>query len=472
MHPAHAFKLVTAPTLRHRYQVVRADGLPDINLTLFANSLRHSLSEASIPLYLREILALINWSADDPVVQAHGWQLLGEPAQSRNIIRQYLCVAAKCKLTTRTDTCGLKVTYVNAAQGSAINIRILLAALKRLFEALSSNGLYPHHNPLVHEDATSVRNQLRQNYRQAVQAIEERAPMPAKSGVDPPAPDLRLSENYFRHINNEWVPRTVDDVDFPNLVYAAGKKYGWSLRELCVTRTLFESGARISEICSLTANDWSFSHFTNRFRASNKGSHGKRTKILVVSSPTAKLYRRYFEGFRDSDKSSSALTIRRLTRLLSDHPEQLADIPLFLTARGAPLTAKLFRDYYWTPALKAAGIDADPHQGRHWFVTNALRNIEQFAKTEADLIRGKQELIQYMAWRTGERTLATYDHIQRAGQFLGKLEVIHKKMKRREMAIVDSPKRIALSQTVAVPQSEALDDDLSFLLGEDEDDDT
>jgi hypothetical protein len=77
-----------------------------------------------------------------------------------------------------------------------------------------------------------------------------------------------------------------------------------------------------------------------------------------------------------------------------------------------------------------------------------------------------------MAWRTGERTLATYDHIQRAGQFLGKLEVIHKKMKRREMAIVDSPKRIALSQTVAVPQSEALDDDLSFLLGEDEDDDT
>jgi hypothetical protein len=45
-------------------------------------------------------------------------------------------------------------------------------------------------------------------------------------------------------------------------------------------------------------------------------------------------------------------------------------------------------------------------------------------------------------------------------------------MKRREMAIVDSPKRIALSQTVAVPQSEALDDDLSFLLGEDEDDDT
>jgi len=471
MHSAQfPFKLVTAPTLRHRYQVVRADGLPDINLTVFANWLRHSLSESSIPLYLREILSLINWSATDPVVQSRGWQLLGSPTQSRNVIRQYLCVAAKCKLTTRTDTCGLKVTYVNQPQGSAINIRILLAALKRLFEVLSSNGLYPHHNPLIHEDATRVRDQLRQNYRQAVQAIEQRAPMPAKSGVDPPASDLRLSENYFRYINNEWVPRTVDDVDFPNLVYAAGKEYGWSLRELCATRTLFESGARISEICSLTASDWSFSHFTNRFRASNKGSHGKRTKVLVVSSPTAKLYRRYFESFRDSNKGSSALTIRKLTKLLSDNPERLAETPLFLTARGTQMTAKLFRDYYWTPALKAAGIDADPHQGRHWFVTNALRNIEQLAKTEADLIRGKQELIQYMAWRTGERTLATYDHIQREGQFLGKLEIIHKKMKRRETAFVDSPKRKAPSQMVETPP-ETLDDDLSFMLGEDDDDD-
>jgi hypothetical protein len=116
--------------------------------------------------------------------------------------------------------------------------------------------------------------------------------MPAKSGVDPPAPDLRLSENYFRHINNEWVPRTVDDVDFPNLVYAAGKKYGWSLRELCVTRTLFESGARISEICSLTANDWSFSHFTNRFRASNKGS-------VMESAPRSWLYLPQPRNFTD-----------------------------------------------------------------------------------------------------------------------------------------------------------------------------
>lgn len=40
-------KLVSTPTLDHQYQVVRADGLPDVPLTLFANDLWKSLSPAS-----------------------------------------------------------------------------------------------------------------------------------------------------------------------------------------------------------------------------------------------------------------------------------------------------------------------------------------------------------------------------------------------------------------------------------------
>jgi hypothetical protein len=53
--------------------------------------------------------------------------------------------------------------------------------------------------------------------------------------------------------------KSIDDPDFPNRVYAAGQEFGWSLRELCAVRTLFESGARISEIFDLTAADWSTS---------------------------------------------------------------------------------------------------------------------------------------------------------------------------------------------------------------------
>ena len=83
--------------------------------------------------------------------------------------------------------------------------------------------------------------------------------MPSLSGVDPPF-GIRLSANFFRCVDREWIPRTIDDPDFPHLVYSAGKEYGWGLRELCVVRLLFESGARISEILGLTAQDLELEH--------------------------------------------------------------------------------------------------------------------------------------------------------------------------------------------------------------------
>jgi hypothetical protein len=51
----------------YRYQVVRADGLPDVELTLFADEQMKALSPSSVPVYLREILSFINWSESDPI---------------------------------------------------------------------------------------------------------------------------------------------------------------------------------------------------------------------------------------------------------------------------------------------------------------------------------------------------------------------------------------------------------------------
>ena len=132
------------------------------------------------------------------------------------------------------------------------------------------------------------------------------------------------------------------------------------------------------------------------------------------------------------------------------------------------MTAKLFRDYHWSLALRSAGIDADPHLTRHWFVTNALRHIEKEAKDEAELKRKKQELIEYMKWRTGERTLQVYEHLQREERFLKKLAVIHREMSKREAAF-------ARKQGLWSPQDPhgngpraAMSADLAFLLGEDD----
>jgi integrase len=458
-------KLVSTPNLDHQYQVVRSDGLPDVSLTLFANDLLKSLSPSSVPIYVREVLAAVDWAQNDAIVLRNGWGILGPPDEVRNIFREYLTVAAKCKLTTRPDRLGVKVTYVCQTSETGINVRILFAALRRLYDYLISSGGYAHANPLIQEQMEHVKADLRNGYRQAVRAVEGREPMPPASGVDPPF-GIRLSANYFRCMDNEWIPRTIDDPDFPHLVYSAGKEYGWGLLDLCVVRILFESGARISEVLDLTALDWSVSQFLNQFAARNKGSFGVRTKRLVVSPATAKLCRKYFDDDRNGRRAHDRqrLALNDLAKLA---PEALEKIPLFLNDRGTPMQPKIFRRGHWTPALKAAGIHASPHLARHWFVTNALRTIEKTAKDEGEIVRRKGELVQYMAWRTAERTLKAYEHVARDASFVTTtLTSIHTAMKKREDAIRKNPSELARYHPVEQIKANGRNDpELALLTG-------
>ncbi len=134
------------------------------------------------------------------------------------------------------------------------------------------------------------------------------------------------------------------------------------------------------------------------------------------------------------------------------------------------MDASLFRDHYWKPALKAAGIYASPHIARHWFVTNALRNIEGDASDEGDLSRRKQELIQYMSWRSGERTMKAYEHLERGASFGRRLKTIHESMRRREReAGRQLPSLPAMTRQIGPVDTLPVAGDLAFLLGEDDD---
>ena len=443
-------------------QVIRPDGLPDVALTVFGNDLSSMLSEGSVRGYVREVLLFANWAERDAIAAGHQWRMFGDPREVRNLVREYLTVAGECKVIQRPDTLGVRVAYVSLTQRTRVNVRLLLAALKKLYEVLRERGFYPHDNPLVHADATKAIAEFRRGERAAIAAVQGREPMPAASGVDEPSAGVRLSENYFRLVHREWQPQTIDDCAFPARVYEAGKKFGWRNRELCVVRTLFESGARISEVLDLTAADWSTSGFTNRFLAPNKGSHGRRVKTLIVSGPTAKLFRKYFDNERIA-RPPEMDSVSKLSKISRTGAALLSEVRIFTTTRGTSLTAGLFRDHYWKPALKAAGLDADPHLCRHWFVTNALRHIEQSVRSETELIRRKEELIQYMSWRSGERTLKAYEHVQRAQSFAESMRSIHHAMRRRENTAIDD----RTSDMDAKQPS--FDQDLAFLLGEDHD---
>lgn len=461
---ACVLRVKAAPESRFPLQVRRADGIPELPLTLFADELRRTLSPGSAYAYVREVVLFVNWAQKDAIAATHGWHLYGEPREVRNLVQAYLTTVGECRVTRRPDTLGIRVAYVNAVDGKRINVRLLLAALKRLYAGLADSGLYPFSNPRLHAEAKRAIAEFRKGSRVAMQALEGRPAMPPTSGIDPPE-DIRLSENYFRLVRREWQPRSIDDPEFPMRVYAAGERYGWNLREVCVARTLLESGARISEVFDLTAADWSVSSFGNHFSARSKGSFGERVKTLVISNPTAKLFRRYFDQDRRCPTKES-LTVSALSRIQKQNPEQLPRIRIFLSQRGTPMTPGLFRDHYWRPALRAAGIDADPHTCRHWLVTNAMRHMEQAATDEADLVRRKQELIQYMAWRSGERTLKAYEHLERGRSFAMRLQAIHREMRKREQRTVKELAMGAAGETT-VPNDNR---DLAVLLGDTDDD--
>jgi hypothetical protein len=251
---AERLRLISTPDLGYRYQVVRADGLPEVRLSLFADHLQKTMSASSVPQYLREVLAFANWASADAVATHHAWNLYSRAEHVRELVREYLTTEARCRLTVRPDLAGLRVTYVRATDGTKVNVRTLLAALKRLYDFLVTHAQYSDRNPLLHEGAENASNRVWEGYSRAIHAARGRNPMPAASGVDERC-KIRLSENYFRCNGEDWVPKTIDDRDFPCLVYIAGERFGWSLGETCITRCLFESGARAAT--SIGSGAWS-----------------------------------------------------------------------------------------------------------------------------------------------------------------------------------------------------------------------
>jgi hypothetical protein len=115
-----------------------------------------------------------------------------------------------------------------------------------------------------------------------------------------------------------------------------------------------------------------------KVNAFNKGSFGRRTKVLTFADDTVILLKRYFDEERMRfDPRSYRLEDYLL--LAKSKQIDLQTVPLFLTTQQTQLTPKEYREHYWNPACRAAGIEADVHQSRHWLVTRSARDIYETA---------------------------------------------------------------------------------------------
>ena len=141
---------------------------------------------------------------------------------------------------------------------------------------MKQRGYYAFANPLV--DPMSA---LHAMMEEAPEDLSEYLRLPDYSGVERPRHKMRLSDSYFKPEGEEWIPQVVDDPALPGRVLAGGRLLNWVLREECVTRLLFESGGRVSEVTGLSLGDWMARGMLQEANALSNASHGTRIKFWL-----------------------------------------------------------------------------------------------------------------------------------------------------------------------------------------------
>jgi integrase len=428
----------------------------DLALTTLAREASRQVSSRSVRTYLYALLPFFSFldARARPADQRESWNTHAEAV--RLTVAEYLDERLGCVI--RHHRLGFEL--VTLTSRSRANVGAFLAAIKLFYTIMREIGCYAPENPLLDVSSRALTDTTNND----CDGGDDRPPrMPDISGVEVPRPRTRLTDSFFKLVANDWVPQIIDDPTFPVAVLAGGHRLaGWGLREECVTRLLFETGGRIFEVTGLTLGDWANRGLTREASAVSKGSHDRRVKFFRFSPETATLLRRYFDGERRLHDPNGWM-LADYTRRADGKLIILNEIPLFLSSRGTPFSAKSFRETYWTPACRSASINADPHQARHWYVTMAVRTIHETSNTESEIRRRIRELIEYMQWRGGEETMAAYDHYFDAARHADIQDQLHERLR---VALEQGLKQ-RRSRAAALPamlaQPASIDPDLAFL---------
>jgi integrase len=386
---------------RHPFLVFDRQDHLHVPLTVFGKEAGSRVAAKTVQTYLHAILPFFTFLEEDEWQVRAGRHWQSSPEQVRQAIDDYLVQRLRCLVQTHV----LSFKLIAITAGTHSTLRVFLSGLKLFYRVMQERGYYASPNPLVDGLATTV--------AQIKAHLEDDAPfprMPEESGVETPRRKQRLSDSYFKLEGDAWMPQVVDDPTLYQQVLEGGHHLThWNLRHECVTRILFESGGRISEVVGLTLGDWAARGCRREASAFDKGSHGRRVKVLRFWNDTAKLLRRYFDEERRRF-DPQGYQVEDYLQLAKQRQVNLFAVPLFLSSQRTPLSAQTYREHAWNPACQAAGIEVDVHQARHWFVTMMVRQSYQQAKTEAEIQADRQALIQYMRWKSGEETLRAYDH--------------------------------------------------------------
>lgn len=372
---------------RYELLVFNSEREPFLPLTDHYHDCIGRIDKSSALSYLKCLLPFFRWLDESSNYQGKRIQWNEPPKIIRTAVEDYLMNEMGCKVREK-DT----FRFVNRTSKSPNTVNRFLSALKSFYKSLIRLKQYNYSNPLI--DSYAILDE----YKSQTEGVRKDKPrMPSEAGTEDAIPHRRLTDSYFKLINEEWQPEIIDNHYLPSQVYQAGKKVDWSLRELVIARMLFETGARASEVIKLTIGDYRLRKDFQEVNTFNKGSHGRRVKFLRFSKDTAKLLMRYINKDR--------IQYDELQRTFDELPNEA---PIFLTELGTPFSYEAWY-YHWSRAIEECEIKLNPHKTRHWFVTTRLREIYNTSKTEAEIKQRTNELIKYIKWKNAD-TIKVYEH--------------------------------------------------------------
>ncbi|MEY2364252.1 tyrosine-type recombinase/integrase [Lysinibacillus capsici] len=354
-------------------------------LTIYFDYISKKISKGSANTYLNKLIPYLNWQIEKGTYRGEKVEWDSEPDGVRSVIEDYLSHEMFCKIKEKES-----FNLVNLTKKSPNTVKVFLSAVKSFYNCLIKLEYYRYTNPLIDSFA-----KLNSNYSEGVR--ENKPRLPEISGTEEEIKYRRLTNSYFKVVNEEWEPQIIDDSTLPYQVYNALKNSNVPLVNVIVTRMLFETGARVSEVIELTIGDFRARRSFQEAVTFNKGSYGKRIKFIRFSKETVKLLKQYVEGQRKALDSNNLGF------------EALPDnAPMFLNSKGYPLKYHTWY-YHWTKSLKENKLAINPHKTRHWFVTTRLREIYNISKSDVEIDIRKNELINYMKWRNKD-TINVYEH--------------------------------------------------------------
>jgi len=423
--------------------VVDGKGYPHLALTRCYQQFRQELSDGAAHTYLMALLPYFSFLETDHWRRQRQDRWDSSPESVRESVRDYLLQKLHCKVRRY----GMYEVVALTAQ-SPSTVRVFLSALKRYYFSTVFTAEYPHEHPLTNPIGHLLR-EVDQEGAGDTDVPRTRPKMAPESGIEEPQ-RKRSSDNYFRLVDKDWIPEPIDDPALHLRLITGFEQAKVSRRDQIIIRMAYESGARISELLTLTVGDWSKRGGKQEATACSKGSHGRRVKVIRFSMETAKLLHCYVNEDRVRFDP-----LHRTFAQLGDHE------PLFLSARRKPYGYDAFIPH-WERLCKTIGIDLNVHGLRHWYVCQMMRLIHEIAASPGEVERRKEEMVRYMAWRSPD-TLRAYEHYFQAIHHAQMQDVLHQQLdqKMRDYIQQARRKKPSVRRSMSIPSESTKDASVS-----------